>query len=84
MPIAWPILSGKVLESMSNIRRCCGMDSESVTLFLHPSGGDQSLNLGRSTTIRTIATDEEKIYSLGKIEKVYHLREVSLMVFPST
>ena len=29
-------------------------------LSLLPSGGDQSLNPGRSATMRTIATDEEE------------------------
>ena len=70
-PITGTILSGKILERMNNgIRRlgCCGKDSV-ITLFLRlsllPSGADQSLNPGRSTTIRTIATDEkEKTFSL--------------------
>ena len=65
-PITGILLSGKILERMYNsIRRlgCCGKDSV-ITLFLRssllPSGEDQSLNPGRSTTIRTIATDEEE------------------------
>ena len=70
-PITGILLSGKILERMNNsIRRlgCCGKDSV-ITLFLRssllPSGEDQSLNPGRSTTIRTIATDEkEKTFSL--------------------
>ena len=77
-PITGTKLSGKILERMNNsIKRlgCCGKDSV-ITLFLLlsllPSGADQSLNLDRSTTIRTIATDEEeKTISLRKIEKVY-------------
>ena len=77
-PITGTILSGKMLERMNNsIRRLgrCGKDSV-ITLFLRssllPSGEDQSLNPGQSTTIRTIATDEEeKTIFLRKIEKVY-------------
>ena len=70
-PITGTILSGEILERMNNsLRRlgCWGKDS-AITLFLHlsllPSGADQSLNPGRSTTIRTISTDEkEKTFSL--------------------
>ena len=70
-PITGTVLSGKILERMYNSIRslgCCGKDSV-ITLFLRssllPSREDQSLNPGRSTTIRTIATDEEeKTFSL--------------------
>jgi hypothetical protein len=58
------------------MKKCCGKPGKDlvITLFLDlhlpfgpllPSGGDQSLNPGRSTTIQTIATDEEeKIFSI--------------------
>ena len=70
-PITGTILSGEILERMNNsLRRLgyCGKDS-AITLFLRlsllPSGADQSLNPGRSTTIRTISTDKkEKTFSL--------------------
>ena len=65
-PTAGTIVSGKLLESMKDIKKRCASDKDSViTLFLHLSllqpGVDQSLNPGRSTTMRTIATVKEKI-----------------------
>jgi hypothetical protein len=70
-PLAGATLSGKILERMNSIyKKDVVARIWFITLFLYLSplllsGGDQSLNPARSTTIRTISTDEEeKIFSL--------------------
>ena len=78
--MAVTILGGKLLESMKKHKEICSnlRDTTAVTLFLYPSllpfGVDQSLNLGRSTTIQTIEANEEE--KMSSLEKVY-LRDCS-------